>query len=78
MLAYIDCYTLLAISNSQIEDVREVLRIYNQYEDPLKAFKERQKQLIERAEAKAAEERNNAGNQSALSRWKLNIFRRNL
>lgn len=71
-------YIFTAIANTQIEDVREVLRTYNEYDDPLAAFKERQKQLIELAEAKAEEERNSTANQSPLSRWKLSIFRKNL
>lgn len=44
---------LLAIADNEIEDVREVVKYYNKFEDPLRAFREKQTKLVEIAEANA-------------------------
>jgi len=38
---------LQAIQESDTEDVREVLQHYRQYEDPIEAFREKQRQMVE-------------------------------
>ena len=35
----------LAIKQSDVDDVREVLRYYKQYDDPIEAFRENQRKL---------------------------------
>lgn len=42
---------LKTIASSEVEDVREVLRYYNQFDDPLATFREKQQQLIEKQES---------------------------
>ena len=34
-----------AIKQSDVDDVREVLRYYKQYDDPIEAFRENQRKL---------------------------------
>jgi len=36
---------LLAIATSEVQDVREVLDFYNQFDDPVEAFRENQRKL---------------------------------
>lgn len=50
---------LKTIAANDIEDVRDVLKYYSQYEDPVEAYKEKQKRLIEELEEQAAAERQN-------------------
>lgn len=45
---------LLAIAENEIDDVREVIKHYNQFDNPLDTFREKQKKLIDMAEDKAA------------------------
>ena len=37
--------TIPAIKQSDVDDVREVLRYYKQYDDPIEAFRENQRKL---------------------------------
>lgn len=46
---------LKAIAANNIEDVREVLKYYSQFDDPIEAFKEKQQRLIEDLEQAAAD-----------------------
>lgn len=39
---------LLAIANERVEDVREVIRYYSQFDDPLAAFRDNQRKLAEK------------------------------
>lgn len=41
---------LMTIAQTEIEDVREVLRFYKQYEDPLKEFRIKQREYLENKE----------------------------
>jgi len=34
-----------AIATSEVQDVREVLEFYNQFDDPIEAFRENQRKL---------------------------------
>ncbi|XP_056645939.1 mitochondrial import inner membrane translocase subunit TIM50-C-like [Diorhabda sublineata] len=57
--ALVDLASLLkAIADNGIEDVREVLIYYSKYDDPVGAFREKEKRLIEELEAHAAANRN--------------------
>lgn len=40
-----------AVAQSDVEDVREVLRYYSEFDDPLAVFREKQKKLMEQQEA---------------------------
>lgn len=63
-----------AIADNDIEDVREVLKNYSEYEDPIEAFREKQKKLIDQLEAQAAAKRDQ--DVSKASRWTPNFFNR--
>lgn len=67
---------LLAIVESGIDDVREVMRYYHQFDDPIKAYRERQRKLMEEAEAQ--EQLINPGFRrgSIASRWLPSFIRR--
>lgn len=41
---------LRAVAVQEVSDVREVIAYYNQFDDPLEAFKDRQRQLLEHEE----------------------------
>lgn len=43
---------LAAIATQNVDDIREVLRHYSQFDDPVEAFKENQRRLLEQEEAK--------------------------
>lgn len=66
---------LLAISQNQIDDVRDVLTFYNQFDDPLTVFRERQKKLIEMAEAEAAQEAT-SNSKSPIKKWTPSFLRK--
>ncbi|XP_019880296.1 mitochondrial import inner membrane translocase subunit TIM50-C-like [Aethina tumida] len=65
---------LKTIADNDIEDVREVLKNYSEYEDPIEAFREKQKKLIDQLEAQAAAKRDQ--DVSKASRWTPNFFNR--
>lgn len=65
---------VLAIADNNIEDVREVLKYYSKYDDPVAAFREKQKILIEELEAQAAAKKEQEP--LKISRWTPNIFNR--
>lgn len=48
---------LKTISDNDIEDVRDVLKYYSKYEDPIKEFRDKQEKLIEELETQAAAKR---------------------
>lgn len=47
---------LLAIAKNDVKDVRDVVKQYSQYRDPLAKFREMQKRLIEIAESRARDD----------------------
>ncbi|XP_018564965.1 mitochondrial import inner membrane translocase subunit TIM50-C [Anoplophora glabripennis] len=65
---------LKTIADNDIEDVREVLKYYSKYDDPVAAFREKQKRLIEELEAQAVAKKEQEP--SKASRWTPNIFNR--
>lgn len=46
-----------AISNADVEDVREVINYYRQFEDPLAQFRENQRKLYEQMQTREQEEK---------------------
>ncbi|EFA08496.1 mitochondrial import inner membrane translocase subunit TIM50-C [Tribolium castaneum] len=64
---------LKTIVDNNIEDVREVLLYYSKYDDPIEAFREKQKKLMELLEAQGAKKKE----QEAKPRpWVPTIFSR--
>lgn len=51
---------LMAIANEKVEDVREVIRYYSQFDDPLTVFKENQRKLAEKENEKLQNKQSNA------------------
>lgn len=79
MLVSVNCtlifsHQFLAIAENDIEDVREVLKYYRQYDDPLEAFREKQKHLIEELEAQAAAKKEQES--SKFSKWAPSFFQK--
>lgn len=65
---------LRTVAQSEIEDVREVLRYYNQFDDPLRTFREKQKLLMEQQEA----EKQKAATQElpVVKRWAPSLIKK--
>ncbi|KAF7265933.1 hypothetical protein GWI33_020674 [Rhynchophorus ferrugineus] len=56
--ALLDLVTFLkAIADNDVDDVREVLQVYSKYDDPILAFRENQRRMIDQLEAEARVER---------------------
>ncbi|XP_056645786.1 mitochondrial import inner membrane translocase subunit TIM50-C-like [Diorhabda sublineata] len=64
---------LKTVADNDVEDVREVLRHYSSYDDPIAAFREKQKQLLEELEAQAAAKRDKAQSRTL---WAPSLFNR--
>lgn len=58
---------------SEVIDVREVLMYYSQFDDPIAAFRENQRKLMEQMEEK---ERETRGSDQPLTRNWLRTFTR--
>lgn len=65
---------LKSIAENDIEDVREVLQHYKAYDDPIEAFKEKRKMLIDQLEAEAAAKRDQ--DTSQVKKWRPSFFSR--
>lgn len=63
---------LKSIADNDIDDVREVLTHYRSFDDPIEAFKEKRKMLLEQLEAEAAAKREQEA--SKVKRWRPSIF----
>ncbi|XP_015190956.1 PREDICTED: mitochondrial import inner membrane translocase subunit TIM50-C-like [Polistes dominula] len=72
-----DLYHLAAflktISVTNVEDVREVLNYYRQFDDPLKAFRENQRKLLEQLEEENKTQKENG--KHLTSRWSPSFLR---
>lgn len=64
----------VAIADNDVDDVREVLRHYSTYDDPIAAFREKQKRLLEELEAQAQARKEQTATKA--SRWAPSIFNR--
>uniref|UniRef100_U5EVH6 Mitochondrial import inner membrane translocase subunit TIM50 n=1 Tax=Corethrella appendiculata TaxID=1370023 RepID=U5EVH6_9DIPT len=58
---------LKTISSTEVDDVREVMRYYKQYDDPLAQFRENQRKLYEQMAEKEREEKDKGP--SVVKRW---------
>ncbi|CAH1103477.1 unnamed protein product [Psylliodes chrysocephalus] len=65
---------LKTIADNDVDDVREVLRHYSTYDDPIAAFREKQKRLLEELEAQAQARKEQTATKA--SRWAPSIFNR--
>jgi len=63
---------LRTIASSEIEDVREVLKYYSNFDDPLATFRDKQKKLLEQQEAEREARSSQAA--PAIKRWSPSIF----
>lgn len=59
---------------ADVDDVREVLQYYRQFENPLEKFKMNQRQLLEEEQAKQLEEKNTPA--APVKRWTPSFFGR--
>lgn len=59
--------SIIAVSSADVEDVREVLQYYRQFENPLAKFKENQRLLLQQLQEKELEEKNAAP--VPIKRW---------
>lgn len=55
------------MAQSDVEDVREVLRYYSEFDNPLGVFREKQKKLMEQQEAER--EAKQMQNTPGVKRW---------
>lgn len=51
---------LMAIANEKVDDVRDVIRYYTQFDNPLEVFRENQRKLAEQEKEKEAQKQQNA------------------
>lgn len=56
-----------AVANADVEDVRDVLQYYKQFENPLAKFKENQQILLQQMQEKALEDKKAPA--SPVKRW---------
>lgn len=59
---------LMTIANSEVDDVREVMTYYKQFENPLAQFRENQRRLAEQLAEKEQEEKQRAT--PAVQKWR--------
>ncbi|XP_046822411.1 mitochondrial import inner membrane translocase subunit TIM50-C-like isoform X1 [Vespa crabro] len=64
---------LKTISLTNVEDVREVLNYYRQFDDPLKAFRDNQRKLLEQLEEENKTQKENS--KHLTSRWTPSFLR---
>lgn len=74
LITFYKIYFVLAIADNDIEDVRVVLKHYSKYDDPVEAFRIKQKQYIEEMDAQAAAKREQES--SKLSKWTPSFLKR--
>lgn len=58
---------------ADVDDVREVMRYYRQFPDPIEKFRENQRVLLEQMEEKQREEQQKQ-NTSAVKKWTSNFL----
>jgi len=63
---------LRTIASSEIDDVRDVLKYYSNFDDPLATFRDKQKKLLEQQEAER--EAKSAQTPPPVKRWSPSIF----
>lgn len=63
-----------AVSSADVDDVREVLQYYRQFDNPLAKFKENQRILLQQLQEKELEEKNAPA--VPVKRWSPSFFGR--
>lgn len=66
-------FSILAIVTADVDDVREVMMYYKQFEDPIEKFRENQRKLLEQMEEKQKEEQQKAP--SIVKKWTPRMFK---
>lgn len=51
-------FVFVAVSSADVDDVRDVLRYYKQFESPLEQFKENQRKLLNQMQEQQLQEQN--------------------
>ncbi|KAJ1531570.1 hypothetical protein ONE63_000243 [Megalurothrips usitatus] len=67
---------LKMLATNKVEDVREVLDYYQQFEDPLQAFRENQRKVLENLEQSEKERKDS--HQGLAQRWTPSFLKKNL
>uniref|UniRef100_A0A0V0G8C3 Mitochondrial import inner membrane translocase subunit TIM50 n=1 Tax=Triatoma dimidiata TaxID=72491 RepID=A0A0V0G8C3_TRIDM len=67
---------LRTIASNNVEDVRDVLVYYRQFDNPVEAFRENQRKLLEQMEEKEKYEQQKRQNPSLASRWPNHFLKR--
>lgn len=68
MLVFVFLFSFLAaVSSADVDDVRDVLQYYKQFENPLAKFKENQRILLQQLQEKEIEEKNSPA--APVRRW---------
>nr|XP_018910870.1 PREDICTED: mitochondrial import inner membrane translocase subunit TIM50-A-like [Bemisia tabaci] len=65
---------LQTIAINQVEDVREVLQYYRQFDDPLETFKENQRKFLEQQEERRKAEEERKKNKPLAAKWSGSLF----
>lgn len=60
-------FSFPAVSSADVDDVRDVLQYYKQFDNPLAKFRENQQILLQQMQEKALEEKNTPP--SPIKRW---------
>lgn len=64
------------MSSADVDDVREVLQYYRQFDNPLAKFKENQRILLQQLQERELEEKNAPAAPVAVKRWSPSFFGR--
>ncbi|BES97308.1 unnamed protein product [Nesidiocoris tenuis] len=68
---------LKTIATNDVDDVRDVLTYYRQFDDPIEAFRSAQKKLLEQMEERDRQAKQRKDNPLLASRWpQSNLFKR--
>lgn len=68
---------LKTIAASSVDDVRDVLRYYNQFENPLEVFRENQRKLLAQIEEEEHMKVAQEGRESFAAKWKRSFLQHN-
>lgn len=70
-LSYLE---IIAVSSADVDDVRDVLNYYKQFDSPLEQFKERQRILLSQLEEQKLQEQNSSV--APVKKWTPTFFGR--
>ncbi|XP_069670589.1 mitochondrial import inner membrane translocase subunit TIM50-C-like [Periplaneta americana] len=66
---------LRTIASEKVDDVRNVLDYYHQFDNPVEAFRENQRKLLDQMEAKEKQLKDNPPGASLANRWTPNFLK---